>query len=66
MRDLWRGRLVCEDHQDKPWDGASDRASSHCGGAGLPCLKCNPRDHDHPPEMPAGYRSLIDKDGPVN
>jgi len=58
-------RWVCEDHPDKAWDGASDRADAcHCGGAGLPCLACNPCDHDHPPEMPPGYRSLIDKDSP--
>jgi len=27
-------RWVCEDHPDKPWDGASDREDAcHCGAA---------------------------------
>ena len=60
-------RWVCEDHTEKAWGGASDREDAcHCGGAGLPCLDCNPCDNDHPPEMPPGYQSLIDEDSTVN
>jgi hypothetical protein len=61
-------RWVCEDHPDKPWDGASDVPEAcHCGGAGAPCPACNPCDDDHRPEMPEGYRSLIDsRDGSMN
>ena len=61
-------RWVCEDHPDKPWDGASDAPEAcHCRGAGVPCLACNPSDREHPPEMPEGYKSLIDsRDGWTN
>jgi hypothetical protein len=53
-------RWVCEDHPEKPWDGASDAPEAcHCGGAGAPCPACNPCDREHLPEMPEGYRSLI-------
>ena len=58
---LW----VCEDHPNKPWDGASDREDAcHCGGAGMPCLVCNRTIGQEPPEMPPGYRTMIDTDGP--
>jgi hypothetical protein len=33
-----------------------------CGGAGVPCLTCNPSDRDHPPKMPEGYKTILDKD----
>jgi len=61
-------RWVCEDHIDKPWDGASDDAGAcHCGGAGAPCPACNPSDSEQRPEMPDGYRSIIDaRDGWTN
>ena len=56
---------VCEDHPDKPWDGASDREDAcHCGGAGLPCSMCNRTVGQQLPEMPPGYRTMIDTDGP--
>jgi len=58
-------RWVCEDHPDKPWDGASDREDAcHCGGAGMPCQVCNRTVGQEPPEMPPGYRTMIDIDGP--
>jgi hypothetical protein len=58
---------VCEDHLDLPWDGASDAEKAcHCGGAGAPCLVCNPSDRDHRPRMPPGYKTIISTDGPVN
>src|SRR5207248_124725 len=58
-------RWVCEDHPDKPWDGASDREDAcHCGGAGMPCLVRNRTIGQEPPEMPPGYRTMIDTDGP--
>ena len=54
-------RWVCEDHTDKLWDGASDAPEAcHCGGAGVPCPACNPSDRENPPEMPEGYKSIID------
>jgi hypothetical protein len=53
-------RWVCEEHPDKPWDGASAAPEAcHCGGAGAPCLACNPSDGEHPPELPEGYVSFI-------
>jgi hypothetical protein len=58
-------RWVCEDHPDKPWDGASDREDAcHCGGAGMPCSVCNRTVGQELPEMPPGYRTMIDTDGP--
>ena len=51
---------VCENHPDTPWSG--EHACS-CGGAGMPCSKCNPSDADHPPRPPAGMRIEVDKDG---
>ena len=57
---LW----VCEDHVDKPWGGATNRADAcHCGGAGAPCPACNPSDREHPPKMPGGDKTILDKDG---
>ncbi len=38
---------VCENHEDKPWDGPN---ACKCGGAGMPCLKCNPCDGKTPPK----------------
>ena len=56
-------RWVCEDHVDKPWGGASEREDAcHCGGAGMPCPACNQTQGIEPPEMPPGYRSIIDKE----
>jgi hypothetical protein len=48
---------------DKPWGGASDHPSACDCGAGAPCPECNPCDRDHPPKMPEGYRTILDKDG---
>jgi len=36
---------VCENHSDTPWEGEH---ACKCGGAGMPCPKCNPSDLDHP------------------
>ena len=36
----------------------------HCGGAGMPCQVCNRTIGQEPPEMPPGYRTMIDTDGP--
>jgi hypothetical protein len=55
-------RWVCEDHADKPWGEASTRADAcHCGGAGAPCLACNPSDRKHPPKMPKGYKTILEQ-----
>jgi len=54
---------VCEDHETKPWEGASTSDDAcHCGGAGAPCPVCNPSDRDNPPKMPDRYRSFFNKD----
>ena len=55
---------VCENHPDKAWADESDSADAcHCGGAGAPCPACNPCDDENPPEMPPGFRTMLDKDG---
>jgi hypothetical protein len=57
-------RWVCEDHADKPWGGASDRVGAcHCGAAGMPCPLCNQTVGKRPPEMPPGYRTMLDENG---
>jgi hypothetical protein len=38
-------RWVCEDHQNKPWEG---KWACACGAAGAPCPDCNTGD---PPDM---------------
>ena len=44
-------------------EGASTRPDAcHCGGAGVPCLACNPSDREHPPKMPERYKTIFDKD----
>ncbi len=33
---------VCECHPEQPWAGISlDPTACNCGGAGMPCRKCN-------------------------
>jgi len=40
-RNCAGGAWVCENHQDRPWDGTSSHADA-CGcGAGAPCPVCN-------------------------
>jgi hypothetical protein len=56
-------RWVCEDHPDRPWGITS---GCNCGGAGTPCLACNPSDRDHPPQMPEGYRSFLSGNRQIN
>jgi hypothetical protein len=56
-------RWVCENHPDKPWGDASDRADACDCGAGAPCPACNSSDREHAPAMPDGYRTIFDKDG---
>lgn len=60
-------RWVCEDHPGKPWDDASEHPDAcHCGGAGAPCTACNHCDRETAPEMPPGYRTILDREGSVN
>lgn len=41
-RNCAGGAWVCENHQDRPWDGVSTNAEA-CGcGAGAPCPVCSP------------------------
>jgi hypothetical protein len=44
---------VCEDHSDRPWDGAK---ACGCGGAGMPCPSCNVSNEDNPPRLPGGFQ----------
>jgi hypothetical protein len=50
---------VCEVHPDKPWNGPN---ACDCGGAGMPCLACNPcGGPDEPPNMArAGFKVKLD------
>lgn len=51
---------VCEEHPDIPWDGPK---ACNCGGAGMPCLVCNPCDENTAPRELAGSTIVFDKDG---
>jgi hypothetical protein len=51
---------VCENHPEPPWEGEH---ACTCGGAGMPCPKCNPSDLDHPPRPPTGTGIEYDKKG---
>ncbi len=55
---------VCEEHENHPWYGAREGEVGYCcGGAGMPCLKCNPSDYDNPPRDMPGFKIIYDKDG---
>jgi hypothetical protein len=44
---------VCETHPDQPFSGPH---ACRCGGAGMPCPKCNPSSgQDKPPRLPKGF-----------
>jgi len=44
---------VCENHPDHPFAGPH---ACRCGGAGMPCPKCNPSSgQDNPPRLPRGF-----------
>jgi hypothetical protein len=51
---------VCEDHADTPWSGEH---ACICGGARMPCPKCNSSDLDNPLRPPAGIRIRFDEKG---
>src|SRR6266567_7246455 len=51
---------VCENHQDRPWQGAH---ACSCGGAGMACPRCNPSDQESPPRPPKGFRTEFDDKG---
>lgn len=51
---------VCENHPDCPWQGEH---ACGCGAAGAPCAACNRPDRGEAPRMPAGFKTLLDKDG---
>jgi hypothetical protein len=40
---------VCENHPQRPWQGEH---ACECGGAGMPCPRCN---EDDPPRLPSGF-----------
>ena len=48
---------VCENHPERPWQGPR---ACQCGGAGMPCLRCN-RAEGH--ELPR-LRFTPDDEGP--
>jgi len=55
-------RWVCESHPTLPWEGSGSPRECKCGGAGMPCERCNTGD---PPELPSGFRVTINtKHGP--
>jgi hypothetical protein len=47
---------VCENHPDQPWEGPH---ACTCGGAGMPCPKCN-SSKDEPPRLPKGSETDAD------
>ncbi len=51
-------RWVCENHHDKPWAGFMPEGFVECcGGAGMPCLSCNPcGGRDDPPDNPPDFK----------
>jgi hypothetical protein len=61
-----RGRYAKTTRTSLGSAGAGRDDACHCGSAGLPCLACNSCDDDHWPEMPPGYRILIDEDSQTN
>jgi hypothetical protein len=54
-------RWTCENHQDVPWAGMTNEPEC-CGGAGMPCPKCNPCDKDNPPANPPGFEVIAGPD----
>jgi hypothetical protein len=44
---------VCENHSDRPWDGAK---ACGCGGAGMPRPSCNVSAPDNPPRLPEDFQ----------
>ena len=55
-------RWVCEDHVDKPW--VAPVSVKMPATAAVPGCRaaCNQTQGIEPPEMPPGYRSIIDKE----
>jgi hypothetical protein len=51
---------VCENHPDTPWEGPH---ACTCGGAGMPCPRCNLSDQETPPRLPNGFKVDIESDG---
>ena len=51
---------VCENHDDKPWNGPN---ACPCGGAGMPCLLCNPCDEGRKPKDLAGSVTVFGREG---
>ena len=43
---------VCENHPDQPFTGTH---ACSCGGAGMPCPKCNPSSEDEAPRLPKWF-----------
>ena len=43
---------ICENHPDQPFGGPH---ACRCGGAGMPCPKCNLSSEDEPPRLPKGF-----------
>ena len=49
---------VCENHSETPWDGEH---ACKCGGAGMPCPKCNPSDLDNLPRPPISSHHSVEQ-----
>jgi hypothetical protein len=53
-------RWVCENNQDRPWEGVH---ACTCGGAGAPCPICDATDDLTVPEMPEDFQAdVVNKD----
>ncbi|SHH62922.1 hypothetical protein SAMN05443248_5464 [Bradyrhizobium erythrophlei] len=51
---------VCENHPERPWEGEH---ACTCGGAGMPCPRCNEPQGNETPRLPAGFKTEFDKKG---
>src|SRR5262245_9650551 len=58
-----RTGLVCEVHDDRPWDSGASERPCKCRAPGMPCPDCNAAD---PPKMPPGFAVTVDDKGPRN
>jgi hypothetical protein len=52
--DCW----VCEDHEDRPWEGSGSADACTCGGAGVPCPNGCPFFSDDPTLGIAGFLAV--------
>lgn len=51
---------VCENHTDRPWNGANAHEGGCECGAGMPCEECNSSDYDNLPRPSPGTKTIWD------